>query len=63
MADLDVRRARGQAQPPVDENLLAALLHGLPDCAGVALGFDRVVAIALGATRLSEVMSFSIDNA
>jgi lysyl-tRNA synthetase class 2 len=63
MADLDLRRARGQVQPPVDENLLAALAHGLPDCAGVALGFDRVVAIALGATRLSEAMSFSIDNA
>lgn len=61
-ADLRTRRARGQAEPPLDENLLAALEHGLPDCAGVALGFDRLVALALGKTRLSEAMSFVIEN-
>ena len=61
--DLGVRGARGQVRPPLDERLLAALNSGMPDCAGVALGFDRLVAIALGATRLSEAMSFSIDNA
>jgi lysyl-tRNA synthetase class 2 len=53
----------GQFQPPLDERLLAALRSGIPDCAGVALGFDRLVAVALGAARLSEAMSFSIDNA
>jgi elongation factor P--(R)-beta-lysine ligase len=61
--DLALRRARGQAEPPLDENLLAALEQGMPDCAGVALGFDRLVAIALGATQLADAMSFSIDNA
>jgi elongation factor P--(R)-beta-lysine ligase len=61
--DLQLRRARGQAQPPLDENLLAALENGMPDCAGVALGFDRLVAIALGTNRLADAMSFSIDNA
>jgi lysyl-tRNA synthetase class 2 len=61
--DLGKRRARGQLQPPLDENLLAALENGMPDCAGVALGFDRVVAIAVGADRLSGAMSFAIDNA
>jgi elongation factor P--(R)-beta-lysine ligase len=61
--ELGVRRARGQIQPPLDERLLAALAAGIPDCAGVALGFDRLVAIALGATRLSQAMAFSIDNA
>jgi lysyl-tRNA synthetase class 2 len=35
----------------------------MPDCAGVALGFDRLLAVALGATRLAAVMSFPIDNA
>jgi elongation factor P--(R)-beta-lysine ligase len=62
VADLKTRAARGQVQPPLDENLLAALQHGLPDCAGVALGFDRLVAVALGAKRLSEAMSFTIEN-
>jgi elongation factor P--(R)-beta-lysine ligase len=61
--DLSLRRARGQVEPPLDENLLAALENGMPDCAGVALGFDRLVAIALGANRLADAMSFSIDTA
>jgi lysyl-tRNA synthetase class 2 len=43
--------------------LLAALEAGMPDCAGVALGFDRLVAIALGADRLADATAFSIDNA
>jgi elongation factor P--(R)-beta-lysine ligase len=60
--DLKLRAARGQMQPPLDENLLAALAVGLPECAGVALGFDRVVAIALGADRLSKAMAFDIAN-
>jgi lysyl-tRNA synthetase class 2 len=62
-ADLDTRRARGQAQRPVVERLLSALESGMPDCAGVALGFDRLVALALGAARLADVMSFRIENA
>jgi lysyl-tRNA synthetase class 2 len=61
--DLVKRRARGQLQPPLDENLLAALENGMPDCAGVALGFDRLVAIAVGADRLAGAMSFGIENA
>jgi elongation factor P--(R)-beta-lysine ligase len=61
--DLSTRGARGQTQPPLDENLLAALEHGMPDCAGVALGFDRLVAIALGVDRLADAMAFSIHNA
>jgi lysyl-tRNA synthetase class 2 len=61
--DLALRRARGQIQAPLDENFLAALTSGLPDCAGVALGFDRLVAIALGADTLADAMAFSIENA
>ena len=61
--DLICRRERGQSEPPLDERLLAALAAGLPDCAGVALGFDRLAAIALGAPRLADAMAFSIDNA
>ncbi len=61
--DLRQREARGQVEPPLDERLLAALAAGLPDCAGVALGFDRLAALALGAPRLAEAMAFTIDNA
>ncbi len=61
--DLRLRRARAQIETPLDEHLLAALAAGIPDCAGVALGFDRLVAIALAAGRLSEGMAFCIDNA
>ena len=62
-ADLALRGARGQFRPPLDERLLAALQSGLPDCSGVALGFDRLVAVAIGAAQLSAAMSFSIDRA
>ncbi|MGB0713816.1 MAG: EF-P lysine aminoacylase EpmA [Gammaproteobacteria bacterium] len=54
-----------QGMPPVvwDDSLLAALDHGLPDCAGVALGIDRLVMTALGLRALSEVMAFPVDRA
>jgi elongation factor P--(R)-beta-lysine ligase len=61
--DLALRAARGQMQPPLDEHLLAALSEGMPDCAGVAIGFDRLVAIALGKDRIADAMAFSVDNA
>lgn len=63
LRDLATRRERGQPEPPIDEHLLSALAAGMPDCAGVALGFDRLVAIALKAERLSDAMAFTIDNA
>jgi lysyl-tRNA synthetase class 2 len=61
--DVQLRRARGQPVNPVDQRLLAALAHGLPDCAGVALGFDRLVMVALGLPSLATAMSFSTDRA
>src|SRR3546814_3135894 len=46
--DLLVRQGRGLQPPAIDENLLAALAHGLPGCAGVALGVDRPLTATLG---------------
>jgi lysyl-tRNA synthetase class 2 len=62
-ADLAERRRRSLPEPAIDESLLAALQAGLAPCAGVALGFDRVVMLALGARRIDEVVAFGWDRA
>ncbi|MCZ8130362.1 MAG: EF-P lysine aminoacylase EpmA [Steroidobacteraceae bacterium] len=61
--DLAARTARGLPAAPVDERLLAALAHGLPDCAGVALGFDRVAMLALHTRDIRDVIAFPVDEA
>jgi lysyl-tRNA synthetase class 2 len=61
--DQAARGAHGQARNPLDENLLAALAHGLPDCAGVALGFDRLVMAAWRLPSLDAAMAFPASRA
>lgn len=63
VADLRTRERLGLPAVPLDERLLAALETGLPDCAGVALGIDRLVLLALGAETLADVIAFPIDRA
>lgn len=53
-----LREAEGKSRLPEESRLLAAMEHGIPPCTGVALGFDRLVMIAAGATSLAEVMAF-----
>lgn len=61
-ADVRLRSARGKAEVAPDGRLLAAQRHGLPDCAGVAVGLDRLLAMRLGVPRLAEAMAFSWDR-
>ena len=57
------RETMGLKQIPTDSHLIAALAHGLPDCAGVALGVDRLVMLALDATHINQVIAFPIERA
>ena len=62
-ADLASRRRRGLPGRAPDARFIAALAAGLPPCAGVALGFDRVVMLAIGASHIDEVMAFPAERA
>ncbi|MFT7643902.1 MAG: lysyl-tRNA synthetase class 2, partial [Pirellulaceae bacterium] len=57
------RIADGARPLPPESRLLAAMEHGLPACAGVALGFDRLVMIATNAKSIEEVIPFPFDRA
>jgi lysyl-tRNA synthetase class 2 len=62
-ADCGMRERRGQRVPPIDTHLIEALRHGMPACAGVALGVDRLLMVMLGATSIDEVIAFSAARA
>lgn len=61
-ADLARRRARNAAEPAIDERLLAALPK-LPDCAGVALGVDRLLMALMGTDKIADVLAFPFERA
>lgn len=46
----------------IDEFFLAALNHGLPDCAGVALGIDRLIMLATNREKIADVISFDFSR-
>ena len=58
-----LRVAAGKPALPTGSRLLAAMEAGLPSCCGVAVGFDRLVMLATGATCLAEVVPFPFDRA
>jgi lysyl-tRNA synthetase class 2 len=55
-ADSATRRTLYGEAYPIDDDFIAALEHGLPPCAGIALGFDRLVMLATGAARIEDVL-------
>ena len=61
--DLAKRQALNLPTHPLDERFLAALEAGLPDCAGVALGLDRLLMLIAGVSHIHEVLVFPIDCA
>ena len=56
------RYERGLREPPIDENLLRAL-DDLPDCAGVALGVDRLLMCMLGTDDIRDVLTYPFAEA
>ena len=57
------RVAIGKEPYPIDENFLASLETGLPDCCGVAVGVDRLLMLREGTTRIADVMPISWEMA
>lgn len=54
-----IRAKMGKPPLPLDENLIAALEQGLPDCCGVAVGFDRLMLLRHNGATLSEILPFA----
>lgn len=62
-AEQQWRRGQGREVPPYDRHLIEALAQGLPECAGVALGLDRLLMLLLGKAALAEVLAFESSRA
>ncbi len=62
-ADIVTRERRGQPRPVIDGRFIAALRHGMPACAGVALGVDRLLMALLTSPRIADVVAFDFSRA
>jgi lysyl-tRNA synthetase class 2 len=57
------RRESQQREMPMDEHLLSALAHGMPDCSGIALGLDRLLMVLTDTPDIRQVITFPIGQA
>ena len=57
------REVAGLPTMPIDHHLITAMQNGLPACAGVAVGIDRLMMLCLGKKHIDDVLSFPIDRA
>jgi lysyl-tRNA synthetase class 2 len=58
-----LRKAIGKNELPIDDNFLNALRSGLPDCSGVAVGFDRLMMLRHSTNKIEEILPFSWETA
>ena len=56
------RKSLNKSEMPIDNYLLDAMRSGLPNCSGVALGFDRLVMLALDKNDIKDVIAFPQDR-
>ena len=61
--DLSRRKDLGLEVPELDERFLSCLKSGVPPCAGIALGLDRLLMILVGAETIDQVLSFGLERA
>lgn len=61
-SDNKARLKLGKETQSIDFKLISALESGLPDCAGVALGIDRLLMLATKSSHINQVISFDIEN-
>ncbi|MCZ6809072.1 MAG: EF-P lysine aminoacylase EpmA [Proteobacteria bacterium] len=61
-ADQSARKLAGRPQRPIDRAFIAALASGLPACAGVAVGFDRVHMLNEGTGDIRQALSFAFER-
>jgi lysyl-tRNA synthetase class 2 len=61
--DNHLRINAGLQPMPIEQRLILALKHGLPNCAGVAIGVDRLVMLCLGLSAIEQSMAFDHSRA
>ncbi len=62
LRDHALRARRGAVQPSLDDGLLAAMAFGLPACAGVAVGVERLLMAMTGTERIADVLAFDFSS-